>query len=92
MKESESDRAARMDQINELTALLKESETDSVARLEVIEAQNGDIQTLRAQLVRESQRAQEAEEGWRNLEETFIVRQARKIGLVKPLAYKKRFL
>ena len=83
LKESESDRKARLDQINELTDVLKESETDRAARLKVIEAQQADIQALRAQLAQETQGAQAAEEGWRNLEKSFAVRQARKIGLIK---------
>ena len=38
-RESEADRAARLDQINELTRLFRESEADRAARLEVIHEQ-----------------------------------------------------
>jgi ADP-heptose:LPS heptosyltransferase len=76
LQESEADRAARLKQIEELTVWLKESESDRAARLKVMEAQQAEIEAVRNQV-------QEAEEGWRNLEQSFTVRQARKIGLIR---------
>jgi hypothetical protein len=76
LKESEADRATRLDQIVELTRLLKESETDRAARLEV-------IQRLGITLAEEKKRADGLERERAELEGTFIVRQARRAGLIK---------
>jgi hypothetical protein len=56
LKESEADRAARFNQIMELTTLLKESEADRAARLVL-------INELTDQLKRKSRRI--AFPGWR---------------------------
>ena len=76
LEESEADRKARLDHINELNDLLEESEADRKARLDHINELNDHINEL-------SVRAEAAEEGWRNLEATFAVRQARRLGIVK---------
>jgi 2-polyprenyl-3-methyl-5-hydroxy-6-metoxy-1,4-benzoquinol methylase len=52
--ESEADRAARLDQINELTRLFRESEADRAARLEVIHEQGrrlGKVEAERNQVM-----------------------------------------
>ena len=56
--------------------LLEESEADRKARLDHINELNDHINEL-------SVRAEAAEEGLRNLESTFAVRQARRLGIVK---------
>ena len=76
LQESEADRAARLQQITELTGLLQESEADRAARLEVIHG-------LQARL-------DDCEKGWRALECTFAVRQARRVGLIRTRCYKRR--
>jgi len=76
LEESETDRKARLDHINELNDLLEESEADRKARLDHINELNDHINEL-------SVRAEAAEEGLRNLESTFAVRQARRLGIVK---------
>jgi hypothetical protein len=83
LKESETDRAARFDQITELTNLLKESETDRAARLEVIHSLEEKINQIQSELAQEKKRTDNLEQGWRDLEETFAVRQARRVGLIK---------
>ena len=94
--ESEVDRKARLGQINELTDLLGESEADRKAKFDQlnelsllleVEADRTSMQAgiheLRSALFQESRRARDAIEGWRNLEATFAVRQARKLRLIK---------
>ena len=81
--ESEADRAARLAQIDELAVKLQESEADRAARLEVMHRLEDRINKLVEELTEEKQKARELEQGWRELENTFIVRQARRIGLVK---------
>ncbi|MHB8108740.1 MAG: glycosyltransferase [Syntrophorhabdaceae bacterium] len=83
LKESESDRAARLDQILELTRLLKESEADRAARFDVIEQLVQQIKKLGIEVIEAKQRADDLERGWLELEETFAVRQARRVGLIK---------
>ncbi|MFH1953338.1 MAG: glycosyltransferase, partial [Pseudomonadota bacterium] len=73
--ESEANRKAKFDQLNELSFLLGvEADRTSMQAA---------IQELRDVLARESKRVRVAEEGWKNLEATFAVRQARKLGLVR---------
>ena len=90
LEKSEGDRAARLERINELSSLLKESESDRAARLKVIEAQQENIEaqqenieaqqenitSLEAKLEAETQRLEA-------LEKTFLVRKARRLGLIK---------
>jgi uncharacterized protein (DUF3084 family) len=76
LEESEADRAARFDQITELTKLLTESEADRAARLDVIHSLEEKITHLQTVL-------DNCEGVWRALKETFAVRLARRIGLVK---------
>ena len=90
LEESEADRKERLDQINKLNDLLNKSETDRKARFDqinelavLIKKTETDLEELRAALDHESQRAQAAEEGLKNLEATFAVRQARRLGLIK---------
>jgi len=59
-----------------LNDLLNKSEADRKARFDY-------INELLVLLDHESQRAQAAEEGLINLEATFAVRQARRLGLIK---------
>jgi uncharacterized DUF497 family protein len=82
-QESEADRKARFDQITELTKLLQESEADRKARLEV-------IHRLEEELVEEKKKTYDLEQGWRELEGTFAVRQARRIRLIKARRFEKR--
>ncbi len=89
LKESELDRKARLDQIIELTNLLKESESDRTARLKVIEEQQdtieeqqGNIRSLEAKLEEETKRLEA-------LEGTFLVRKARRLGLIKDRPFEK---
>ena len=42
-----------------------------------------DIYVLKEDLIKMAERASSAEKGWRSLEETFTVRQARRLGLVR---------
>ena len=90
LKESEADRAARFDQITELTRLLKESETDRAARLEVIHRLEEKLSQAQIQIIAEKQNVADLEQGWRDLEETFAVRQARRVGLIKARKFASR--
>jgi GT2 family glycosyltransferase len=90
LKESEADRAARFDQITELANLLKESETDRAARLEVIHSLGEKIDQIQSELAQEKKRADRAEKGWRELEGTFAVRQARRVGFIKSRKFASR--
>jgi hypothetical protein len=90
LKESEADRAARFDQITELTNLLKESETDRAARLEVIHSLGGEINQIQSELAQEKKRADDLEQGWRELDDAFVVRQARRVGLIKARKFASR--
>ena len=82
-EESEADRKARFVQVKELKELLEESESDRKARLDHMNALSVLIEESRAALDHESKRAEAAEEGLKNLEATFAVRQARRLGLIK---------
>jgi ADP-heptose:LPS heptosyltransferase len=90
LKESEADRAARLEQIMELTNVLKESEADRAARLEVIHGLEEKINQIQNELVQEKKRADDSEQGWRELESAFAVRQARRIGLIKARKFASR--
>jgi len=79
--ESEKDRTARIEQVNELCDLLKESESDRATRLKVIEEQQDIIRSLEAKLKR-----------LEALERTFIVRHARRLGLIKAKLFEKSTL
>jgi len=90
LQESEADRAARLNQITELTGLLKDSEADRAARLELIHGLEEKITRLQALRDDEQQRADgehrradDLEQGWQALEETFAVRQARRAGIIR---------
>jgi 2-polyprenyl-3-methyl-5-hydroxy-6-metoxy-1,4-benzoquinol methylase len=67
----------------DVTRKLSESEVDRAARLEIMHRLEDRINKLIEELTEEKQKAGELEQGWRELENTFIVRQARRIGLVK---------
>jgi hypothetical protein len=86
---SETDRTARFLQITELTGLLKESEADRAARLEVIRSLEEIIMRLQALCAEEKHRADDCEQGWRALEGTVAVRQARRVGLIRTRCYGK---
>jgi hypothetical protein len=83
LQECESDRRLRLEQIHVLSSMLKESEADRAARLEV-------IHRLEAELVEEKKRAYDLEQGWRELEGTFAVRQARRVRLIKARRFERR--
>jgi chromosome segregation ATPase len=89
LKESEADREARFRQITELTGLLKESEADRAARLGVICGLGENLTSLHALLNEEKQRAGDLEQGWQALEETFAVRQARRVRLIRTRCYER---
>ena len=82
-EESEADRKARFDQVKELKELLEESEADRKARLDHINELNDLINELNDLIKVLSVRVEAAEEGLKNLEATFAVRQARRLGLIK---------
>jgi glycosyltransferase involved in cell wall biosynthesis len=95
----EVDREARLGQVEELTTLLETCEADRAARLDQInnltkmlkikkfrkqlEECFSEIEGLKQQLHHETQRALVAEQGWRALESTQVVRKARKLGFIK---------
>jgi len=90
LEESEADRKARFVQVKELKELLEESEADRRARLDHINELNAllnknemDRKALGDQINELSLRAEVAEEGVKNLEATFAIRQARRLGLIK---------
>jgi len=94
---SDADRAARLQKLSQLTEMLEACETtlktceaDREARLCQIKELTRMVKDLEAEregteelLAEESIKAQAAEEGWRDLEAAFTVRQARKLGLIK---------
>jgi glycosyltransferase involved in cell wall biosynthesis len=100
LKESEEDRAARLQiidklgkqiidleadwsaRVNTLETLLKESEEDRKARLDqIIELTN---------MVKQIQIDQEVcEDKWRQLDSCFVVRNARKMGIIKVMPYEQ---
>jgi ADP-heptose:LPS heptosyltransferase len=83
LQESEADRAARLEQIHALTAMLKESEADRAARFDQILELTRLLSEETRLLSEEKGRADDAEQGWRDLEGAFAVRQARRVGLIK---------
>jgi len=83
LEESEADRKARYVQVKELKELLEESEADRKARLEHINELGDQINELGDQINELSVRVEAAEEGLKNLEATFAVRQARRLGIIK---------
>ena len=97
LEESEADRKTRLDQINELNDLLNKSETDRKARFDqinelsvlikeaetLLKMKQTELEELKVALDHEAKRAEAAEEGLKNLEATFAVRQARRLGLIK---------
>ncbi len=99
LESCEIDRKARLEQIEELTAMLKVCEADRAARLGLIKSlvpkRNSKkirkqldeclskAEGLKQQLHQETQRALVAEQGWRALESTQVVRKARKLGFIK---------
>jgi chromosome segregation ATPase len=87
LKESEADRLARLDVIHSLSERLNESEADRAARLDVIHALEREIAKINERLQEEMQRADACEQGWRALEGTFAVRQARRLRLIRTMGY-----
>jgi len=83
LKDSEKDRNNRLDQITELSKMLKTSEIAYLEGKRKFEALEKKAQNFKNRIASETQRALKAAEGWKNLEETFTVRGARKIGLIK---------
>jgi len=78
LKICEADRAARLDVINDLTAKLKAKKIGKQLE-ECLSLAEG----LKQELDRETRRASAAEQGWRALENTGVVRKARKVGFIK---------
>jgi len=83
LEESEADRKARFDQINELSALIKERDSLLRVKQERLDELRMALDDKSKSLDNESKRAETAEEGLKNLEKTFAVRQARRLGLIK---------
>ena len=83
LQKLEAERDETGNKINKLEESLSELARDCSLRFETVSDLKEGIQELRAALTYESRRAQAAEEGWRNLEAEFAVRQARRLGLVK---------
>ncbi|MBI5591183.1 MAG: hypothetical protein HY881_11945 [Deltaproteobacteria bacterium] len=75
LRESENDRQLRFEQIGELTRWLKESEADRNARMEW-------IHELEDRLKEANQKTDMAEQAYHALENTFIVRKARRMRLI----------
>ena len=78
LKICETDRAARLDLIDSLTEKLKSKK----ARKQLDECFS-EVEALKQQLLHETQRALVAEQGWQALENTQVVRKARKVGFIK---------
>ncbi|EFK05561.1 glycosyltransferase, group 1 family protein [delta proteobacterium NaphS2] len=74
----EADRKARLDLINSLTDKLNDKKT-----IKQLHQSLSEIEGLKQQFHRETQRALVAEQGWEALENTQVVRKARKMGLIK---------
>lgn len=87
LRESEADRAARLEQIFELTRLLKESEADRAARLEQIKNLGASLRASEADravcLEQISSLTGGIKRQMKGFENSFIVRQARRLGLIK---------
>ena len=92
LEDCEADRANRLDLINSLTEKLNNKKMtkqlhQSLSEIEGLKQQLhqglSEIEGLKQQLHRERQRTAVAEQGWETLEKTQVVRNARKIGLIK---------
>src|SRR6056297_174727 len=79
----ESDRRARLDQIHDLEALLRECESDRAARLENMHALEGLINRLSGEIEQMGSELRLTRDILDQLEHTFIVQKARKLGLIK---------
>ena len=78
LKICEADRAARLDLIN---SLVEKNNSNKIRRQ--LDECLSEVEGLKQQLHHETQRALVAEQGWRALESTQVVRKARKLGFVK---------
>jgi GT2 family glycosyltransferase/glycosyltransferase involved in cell wall biosynthesis len=98
---SEADRAEAVKQMQSLTewatsaetyakSLAEASEADRAARLEVIHSLEEKINQIQSELAQEKKRADDLEQGWRELESAFTVRQARRVGLIKARKFARR--
>ena len=72
-----------MDQINELTRLLRACETNRAESFGIIEVLEAKVLRLKERMVSEEKKALELEKDLSDLERTRIVRAARGIGLIK---------
>jgi chromosome segregation ATPase len=71
-------------------SLAEASEADRAARLEVIHSLEEKINQIQSELAQEKKRADDLEQGWRELESAFTVRQARRVGLIKARKFARR--
>ena len=85
LKTCETDRAARLDLINSFVekSNSKKNRKQLDESLSELQIRDSEIEGLKKQLRHETQRALMTEQGWRALENTRVVRKARKVGLIK---------
>ncbi len=69
--------------LRQLPEEFKEKELHHLSRSRLVEALQSGIQKMRYELQRAYMRAGSAEKGWKDLESTFVVRQARKVGMIR---------
>ena len=85
LKICEADRAARLDLINSLTEKLKSKKIRKQLDKchSELQMRDSEMEGLKQQLHHETQRALVAEQGWQTLENSQVVRKARKLGFIK---------
>ena len=83
LKESEADRDARLDQLDQASRLMRESDANHAEDLKTIETLTARSADLEARVDHESGRAIAFERALGELERTRVVRAARRIGLIK---------
>ena len=83
LRESEADRDARLDQLDQASRLMRESNANHAEDLKTIEILTARSAILEARVDRESGRATDLERALGELEKMRVIRIARRFGLIK---------
>jgi glycosyltransferase involved in cell wall biosynthesis len=79
----QADWKTEVERLNRRPDIFREKEERHIMRSRLFEALQTGIHNMRHEVERAYMRAGAAEKGWRDLESTFVVRQARRLGLIQ---------